>query len=54
MFLTTPSSADVRNDPVIAYREVRLDLGTFFNEFVVPIVGGVQKRLEPVKPVVDS
>jgi hypothetical protein len=41
------------DDPVIAYQNLGLDLGTFFNDFIKPIVEGVQDVLGPIEPVIS-
>lgn len=49
------STADAQfGGPIdVDYQEVRLDLGTFFNEFVDPTVAKIQDFLNPIKPVID-
>jgi hypothetical protein len=49
------NTTDVQfGDPILVdYEEVRLDLGTFFSEFVDPFVQGLQNGLAPIKPIVD-
>ena len=37
----------------IDYEDVRLDLGTFFSEFVDPTVAVLQDILSPIEPIVD-
>lgn len=41
-------------DPVrVDFQNIKLDLGTFFSEFVDPAISKVQEVLAPIKPVVD-
>jgi len=40
--------------PSIAFNEVRLDLGSFFDSFVKPIVSDVQSVTKPIQPLVDA
>jgi hypothetical protein len=46
-------AAEFGNPIDIDYEDVRLDLGTFFSEFVDPFVKGLQIGLSPIKPIVD-
>lgn len=39
--------------PVVSFRNVQLDLGSFLTKFVKPALSNVTKLLDPVKPVVD-
>ena len=41
-------------DATVAYENVELDLGTLFTDFINPTIGGIQKTLQPLKPVVDG
>ncbi|MGF1522134.1 MAG: Calx-beta domain-containing protein [Leptolyngbyaceae cyanobacterium] len=41
------------NKPTIGFNNVTLDLGSFFGNFVTPILDTVQTITEPIEPIVD-
>jgi Ca2+-binding RTX toxin-like protein len=41
------------SEPTVAFNNVGIDVGTFFDRFVSPIVEEVRDILEPVQPVID-
>ncbi|MEE4110815.1 MAG: PKD domain-containing protein [Halieaceae bacterium] len=48
-----PGGETFGEDMTLEYESVRLDLGTFFSEFVDPFVEGLQLGLSPARPVVE-
>jgi Ca2+-binding RTX toxin-like protein/streptogramin lyase len=55
-FNSSPTGADPRtfgNTPTIEFRDVSLQLGTFFSQFVSPILGKINDVLHPIQPIVD-
>ncbi len=49
----TTMTRSLGSDPTIEYSNVGLDLGTFYDSFLGPVVGGVQEALLPYKPITD-
>ncbi|MEO8353557.1 MAG: hypothetical protein ABI680_17650, partial [Chthoniobacteraceae bacterium] len=47
------SQATFGNVPNIAFRNVSLGLGSFFDDFVSPVFGAVQTLTNPLQPIVD-
>ncbi|MEO1616466.1 MAG: hypothetical protein AAFV88_11490, partial [Planctomycetota bacterium] len=41
------------NVVTVGMQDVTLDMGTLYTDFVDPLIGDLQERLRPVKPVVD-
>ncbi len=39
--------------PIVAFNNVRLDLGSFFGNFVNPIVKEINDILDPIRPILD-
>ncbi|MBF2026124.1 MAG: DUF4347 domain-containing protein [Oscillatoriales cyanobacterium C42_A2020_001] len=39
--------------PTVAFNNVRMNLGSFFSEFVSPIAAEVKKVLDPIQPILD-
>ncbi|WP_152049608.1 LEPR-XLL domain-containing protein [Tautonia marina] len=39
--------------PDLAFNNVRLDLGSFFSDFVGPILGTIDQIIEPIRPVLE-
>ena len=48
---TKAGISDFGGTPEISFKNVRLDLGTFFSRFAKPILEDIQKVLRPIKPV---
>jgi Domain of unknown function (DUF4347) len=49
-----PTDLDLTGSaPIVAFNNVRLDLGTFFGNFVSPIVNEINDILEPIRPILD-
>jgi Ca2+-binding RTX toxin-like protein len=40
--------------PHVSFGDVYLDASEFFNNFVTPVIGRIQKVLQPVKPLIDA
>jgi hypothetical protein len=47
------NTATFGSDPDVELNNVRLDVGSFFNQFVSPIVNDVKNVLAPIQPVLD-
>ncbi len=41
------------DDPTINFTNIQLDLGTFYNGFIRPVVDNVQEGLKPIRKMVD-
>jgi Ca2+-binding RTX toxin-like protein len=41
------------NKPIIAFNNVKLDLGTFISDFASPVLKNVQKITKPVEPILE-
>lgn len=41
------------NLPTVAFNNVQLDLGTFFNNFASPVLDNVRQITEPIQPIID-
>ena len=41
------------DEPTVAFNDISLDLGSFFSDFISPILGTVQQILEPIEPLLD-
>ena len=42
------------DDLAVRFDDVQLDLGSFFNDFLVPIVRDIQKFTKPLQPIIDT
>jgi hypothetical protein len=54
--LDSSSNTDVASfgdEPKIGFNNIKLDVGSFFSQFVTPIVQDVKKVLDPIQPVLD-
>ncbi|HEV8608216.1 MAG TPA: right-handed parallel beta-helix repeat-containing protein, partial [Tepidisphaeraceae bacterium] len=47
------SLAGFGNSPVVEFNNARLNLGTWFSDFVAPVTSKVREVLKPLKPVLD-
>jgi hypothetical protein len=49
-----PTDPDLTGgEPTVAFNNVSIDLGSFFSDFVRPVIDAVQDVLEPIQPVID-
>jgi VCBS repeat-containing protein len=44
---------DFKLSPTVSFKNVNLDLGTFFSDFTNPVLGKIKKITEPVQPIID-
>lgn len=49
-----PFASGTDRAPWVAFEDVRLDLGSFFSDFVGPVLEVVNQVLEPVRPLIDA
>ncbi len=49
----TPQTGFAGNVPGIAFNNVRLQLGDFFNEFLGPILETIHEILDPIEPIIE-
>ncbi len=50
---SNPLNPSFGDPPQLAFKNVSLNLGSFFSEFVNPILGPVQDALSPIEPIID-
>jgi len=50
---TSNNAADFGSDPNITFNNIGLDLGSFFSQFVTPIVKEIKSVLAPFQPVIN-
>jgi Ca2+-binding RTX toxin-like protein len=48
------NNANLGARPVVAFNNVKVDLGSFFTEFARPVLGTVRDVTAPVQPVIDG
>ncbi|QDV83945.1 calcium-binding protein [Planctomycetes bacterium TBK1r] len=50
---TSGENTAEQSDVAIEYKDMRLDLGTLYRNFIDPILSGIRDVIMPVKPIVD-
>src|SRR5262249_9234444 len=50
---TASNTFDFGGKPDVVFKNIKLDLGSFFSQFITPVLGEVKDALRPLQPILD-
>src|SRR5262249_46122602 len=50
---TASNTFDFGSKPDVEFKNIKLDLGSFFSKFITPVLGEVKDALRPLEPILD-